>query len=427
MTAIDPAQLARADRSRLGRAWLRGAAASMLGGIVAVWMFSGGFVIVEPSPYEVFFLVAFAVALFGGLRLHRDMLPVLYITLFFTPFALIAAFQGKYLGIEQALIFNLVTVFLMITSYFAGNYVAQTPYKTMRLMILAYTAAALITASTGFLAYIGVLPGEDVFLRFRRAKAFFNDPNVYGPFLVLPAAFALQRILLGRGRTVMIAAAIYMLLFIGILVSFSRGAWGHLIATSGLVYLLCFFLEAKARDKVRMLLMGLGGVMVLAVVLLGLLSIPAIADLFIHRFALTQSYDTGETGRFGRIGYALEIALTHPWGLGPLEFPNLRIIEQPHNTYINVLLTYGWGGALAFYILIAWTFGRGVSMLANPSPNRLLLIPVFSTFLPMVMLSGIIDTDHWRHWFLVVGMLWGITAGYRTLTPMQAGGRRVLP
>lgn len=391
---------------------------TLLKALVTVWIFSGAFVLIEPSPYEVMFLAAFAVSLAGGLKLHRENLPLLGLIILFAPFSLIAAFQVRFMDASDALLFTLVTIFLMITSYFAANFVAQSPLAHMRLIGRAYIAAALITAVVGTLAYLGVLPGEGAFLLYGRAKAFFKDPNVYGPFLVLPAMFLLQRALLGGPKQALIGGGLYLVIFVGTFVSFSRGAWGIFALSSMLVFLLSFCLEARAQDKVRMLLLAIGGVMVLSAALMVLLSIGEVAEFFVHRFSL-QGYDTGETGRFGRIGYALDIALQNPWGIGPLEFSNLRITELPHNTYINVLHAYGWGGALAYYVMAGWTVWRGITHLARRSPNRLLLIPVFSTFIPLLILAAVIDTDHWRHWFLLVGLMWGITAGYHQTMPDQ--------
>lgn len=417
MTATTPSETA--DRSAFGRAFLTARTQTLLKALVAVWIFSGGFVLIEPSPYEVLFIGTFAIALAGGLKLHRDTLPLLGLILLFTPFALIAVFQVRYMDVFEALIFTLVTVFLMITSYFAANFVAQAPFAHMRLIGWAYIVAALIAAVVGTLAYLGLLPGEGIFLLYGRAKAFFKDPNVFGPFLILPAMFLLQRALLGGPRQALIGGGLYLVLFVGVFVSFSRGAWGHLALSSAMVFLLCFFLEAKAQDKVRMLLLAIGGVMALSAALLALLSIDSVAALFAERFSLTQNYDTGETGRFGRIGYALDVALSNPWGIGPQEFSFMRITELPHNTYINVIHAYGWGGALAYFVLAAATIWLGIAALAKRSPNRLLMIPVFSTIVPLFMLAAIIDTDHWRHWFLLVGLVWGISAGYGTVAPEQ--------
>lgn len=410
-----------------GRAHIQGLLNRLLPILVGIWMVSGAFVFIEPSPYEIVFIITFGVALFGGLRLHRGTLPLLYVTLAFTPFAFLAAFQMRYQPAVDGLIYNLVTIFLFITAYFAANFVAQSPYRHVRLIARAYLAIAVFTSLVGTLAYLGILPGEGMLLRFGRAKAFFKDPNVYGPFLALPAMFALQRVLLGHGRAVWWNALAYLVIFVGIFVSFSRGAWGLFAASSAVLFLFVFFLESTGRRKVRLLMFALGGLMVLGAATAVLLSIPQVAELFVHRFALTQSYDAGELGRFGRNWYTLSVALDNPLGLGPLEYGYMRISEQPHNTYLNVPLSYGWGGALMYYVLVIWTCCTGLMTVMKPSPNRTLLMPVLAAFLPTLVLSAIIDTDHWRHWFLMAGLIWGIAAGYGMLAPEQRSGRRLLP
>jgi O-antigen ligase len=375
--------------------------------MVAVWIFTGGMVLFEPSPYELTFLIVLPLAFVAGMGLYRSTFGLLAILIGFTPFALIACFQVRFTPISDALIFSIVTVFLLLTAYFIANYVAEDTERRMRLVMRAYTAVAMISAMIGTLAYLGIMPGADIFLRYGRAKAAFNDPNVFGPFLILPAMYALQRLLLSSGRSAIIAGGIYMVLFVGVFVSFSRAAWGHFALSSLIVLVLCFWLEAAARDKVRIMIMSLLGAAMLVVALAGLLSIPSVASLFEQR-AAGQNYDSGETGRFGRQGYAFELALDHPLGIGPHEFRNLRIIEEPHNVYVTVLHVYGWGGGAIYYLLVILTLWRGVAALTRPSPYRLMMIPLVATFTMLVGESAIIDSDHWRHYYLLIGLIWGI-------------------
>jgi O-antigen ligase len=280
----------------------------------------------------------------------------------------------------------------------------------MRLIIRAYTAVAVISALVGTLAYLGLMPKADLFVLYGRAKALFKDPNVFAPFLVLPAMFALQRIFLGNLRQVIVGGLVFGILFVGVFVSFSRAGWGYLALSSLLTFALVFVLEATARDKLRMLIMAFVGVAVLATVLVGLLSIPEVSRLFEQRASLSQSYDTGETGRFGRQAYAFELALQNPLGIGPLEFRNLRIVEEPHNTYVNVLHAYGWGGGASLIALIVMTLWRGLNALTRAGPQRLLLVPVMATYIPLVLQAAIIDVDHWRHFYLLAGLVWGLSA-----------------
>ncbi|WP_316360002.1 O-antigen ligase family protein [Devosia sp.] len=396
----------------LGLAVVRDRAMRWLDFMVAFWIFTGGLVLFEPSPYELTFLAVLPLAFVAGMGLYRSTFGLFAILIGFTPFALIACFQVRFNPIGDALLFSIVTIFLLLTAYFIANYVAEQTERRMRLVMRAYTAVALISAIVGTLAYLGLMPGADIFLRYGRAKAAFNDPNVFGPFLVLPAMYALQRLLLAPGRSAVIAGGIYMVLFVGVFVSFSRAAWGHFALSSLIVLVLCFWLEAAARDKVRIMIMSLLGAAMLVVALAGLLSIPQVASLFEQR-AAGQNYDSGETGRFGRQGYAFELALDHPLGIGPHEFRNLRIIEEPHNVYVTVLHVYGWGGGAFYYLLVILTLWRGIAALTRPSPYRLMMIPLVATFAMLVGESAIIDTDHWRHYFLLVGLIWGISTAIR--------------
>lgn len=413
---MSAAASSEADRRTGGLLYLRARTARLLDWLVALWVFSGGMVITEPSPYELSFLAVLGVSLAAGFGLHRSTLGLLVLFASFIPFALIAAFHVKFNALTDTLLFQAVTIFLLLTAYFVANYVADAPQKRMRLIVNAYVATAVLSALLGTLGYLHAIPAADLFTRYDRAKAFFNDPNVYGPFLMLPAMYLLQRLLLARGRRAVWAALLFAVLFIGVFASFSRAAWGHLVVSSALVFLLVFFLEAQGRDKVRMLLIAMAGTLALIVALAGMLAVPAVNRLFEQRTS-TQSYDEGETGRFGRQIYALELALSNPLGIGPLEFRNLRITEEPHNTYVNVFLSYGWGGGFIFVLFIATTIWRGLRCLGRPSPNRLLLIPLISTFIPLAAEAAIIDLDHWRHFFLIAGLIWGVTAAYDRAQP----------
>ncbi|KKB07050.1 hypothetical protein VE25_19565 [Devosia geojensis] len=396
------------DAGRLGRAFVRAQTASLLDIVVAVWIFGGGIILFEPSIYEFAFIFVLLLALAAGMSIYSSTVPLLALTIVFTGFAMVGAFQVRYTGLSQAFQFSAVTVFLFLTSCFLANYVGEAPHRRMAVIRRAYVAIALVSAGLGTLAYLGLIPNAEFFLRFDRAKGMFKDPNVYGPFLILPAMFLLRDVFFGHRHALLFAAAAFLVLAIGVFVSFSRAAWGHFAASAVIVFALCFFLEAHARDKVRMMILALAGLMVILVALAGLLSIPEVGALFEQRASAAQDYDTGETGRFGRQGYAFELALTHPWGLGPTEFENLLISEQPHNTYVTVLQAYGWGGGIAYYILVLATLWRGIAGLRDAG-KRALLIPVIAVYIPLALQSGLIDTDHWRHYFLVVGLVWGLT------------------
>jgi len=401
-------------------------AKKLLAPVMGLWMITGGLVMIDPSPYELVFFILLPIAILAGVGLHRGTVPILSLLVVFIPFALIAAFQVTFMPIFQAIMYSTVTFYLWFTAFFVANYVADAPHRRLKVMINAYTGIAVFIVVIGTLAYLRLIPDFGQLLENSRVRATFKDPNVFAPFLMIPAMFALQRALMDTGRRSLVSALVYGILFIGVFVSFSRGAWGNLFLSSLILFVLCFLLEANVKDKARMTALALIGAAILVAAIIALLSIDSVRDLFLTRASLVQNYDSGSTGRFGRQAYAFELALANPWGIGPLEFRNLRINEEPHNTYVNVLHVYGWGGGLAYFALVWMTLKRGFSALVRPSPNRLLLIPVISVFVPLVLESAIIDTDHWRHYFVVVGMIWGIHAGYMRSEKAQNSRRTAL-
>ena len=416
-TGADLASLQR----RRARTFFTAATPKLLDRLVSVWMFAGGLVLVEPSPYEFMFGVVLIVSIFARQRIFRESAVLFLLAVAMAPFAITAAFQAHFTPPSTTLVYAAVTVFLMLTAFFLGSYVAEAPQERMRRIVNAYTLIAVFSAIIGTLGYLHLIPGAyDLLTRSQRAKALFKDPNVYGPFLILPAIFAVQRVLLKRDRkTLIVNGAIILALLIGVFVSFSRAAWGNLLGSTVLLFLLTYLLEANGRDKVRMLILAMmGGVMAITA-LAGLLSIPQVGALFTERASVEQSYDSGDTGRFGRQGYAFDVGLSNPLGIGPAEFHNLKIVEEAHDSFATTLHVYGWGGALVWDALMFMTLYRGVVTLWRRSPNRRLLIPLIAVYIPLVVESAIIDIDHWRYFYLLCGLIWGVTTGYSRLQPSE--------
>ena len=387
--------------------------------MVPVWVFSGGFVLIEPGPYEVLFAAVLGLGLAAGIPLHPRTFKLVVVMVLFLPAAMIAATQVRFTPVSEAVIFSTVTMFLLLTSFVAANYIAEAPLSRMRLFNRAYVAAAVVVSLIGAAAYLGFLPGEDVFLKFGRAKATFKDPNVFGPFLIYPTAVLLQRVLLGNAREIAFSGALLVVIFVGLFVSFSRGAWGHFAVTAAMVFAGVYFLVATRRQRSKLLLVGGVGAGVLVLVIAGLLSLEPVRALFEVRAEVVQDYDSGTYGRFGRQVYAAVLAFNTPLGQGPMQFGYSKIGEEPHNTYVKVFLAYGWVGGFAIIWLTLMTIARAVKSLAIASPNRLLLIPAIATFVPLATEAAIIDIDHWRHFYLLIGLIWGITAAYDRVEAAQ--------
>ena len=144
-----------------------------------------------------------------------------------------------------------------------------------------------------------------------------------------------------------------------------------------------------------------------ALVLLVALSIPEIRNLFLQRFAVAQDYDTGEGGRFDNMAAAFMMALRHPLGIGPYQWPLIAGL-MPHNTYVNVFVS---GGLIALFgfvslmLLTVWTGFRAVKM--RPPMEDAFYVAT-SVFLAHVIQNFTIDTNHWRHLYIAGAFVWGL-------------------
>ena len=169
-------------------------------------------------------------------RLSPALAPLLLVVVLFICGGLLATLMSDDFG--EAIMYIAVTGFLALTSVFFAAVTSADPSR-LRTVANAYLASALIVALLGIGGYFGALPGS-LFTLYGRAKGTFQDPNVFGPFLVLPWTVMLHAVLtrpLSRAFLPVMALAV---LSFAILLSFSRAAWG-LAAFSGLgVYLLIF-------------------------------------------------------------------------------------------------------------------------------------------------------------------------------------------
>ena len=120
-------------------------------------------------------------------------------------------------------------------------------------------------------------------------------------------------------------------------------------------------------------------------------------------------YDVGQGGRFRLQELALGALLKFPNGMGPFEFARVHGLQQ-HNVYLQAFLVYGWVGGMAYIVLLRDAHDRRCAPCSPRTPWQPYLIAAFATFVGEVVEGFVIDTDHWRHFFLLLGMVWGLGA-----------------
>ena len=140
--------------------------------------------------------------------------------------------------------------------------------------------------------------------------------------------------------------------------------------------------------------------------------------MFQERAQLIQSYDVGQGGRFLLQELALGAVLNFPNGMGPFEFARVHGLQQ-HNVYLQAFLVYGWIGGMAYLLLLLSTIWVAFRTVFVRTPWQPYLITALAAFVGEVLEGFVIDTDHWRHFFLLLGMIWGLAAA--TLRETQRG------
>ncbi len=389
---------------------------------LALWLlvFVSFIAIIEPSPYEVMFVVTAFVFAVTGIRFSRGAAPLMMLLLLYNiggVTALIPVIHDR-----DALTFVIISCYLAVTSVFFAGILADDTAARLHTIRRAWVGAAVFASIAGILGYADIGGLGELFSRYgTRASGTFKDPNVLGPFLVPPAVMMIQNYLVGEQRRPLLSLALLVTILAGIFLSFSRGAWGTAGAAILMTAGLTFLTTRHPRIRARIITLSLLGIVIFALLIAIALSIDSVRSVFEQRFSLDQSYDVGETGRFGNQMRAISRLLTEPLGFGPLRF-RFFYPEDPHNVYVNAFASYGWLGGLSYFALMAATIWIGWSMIWKQTPWQSMAIAFWSaTF--MTILQGVqIDTDHWRHFYLLIGATWGVaiaTARYEAEQRMQ--------
>ncbi len=380
--------------------------------LALVWLTiaTSGIVFSEPAPVD---------ALSMGLIVLLPVIGLVAISeklLFYISLWLIAAGGGLVASgmahdTHTATVFTVISLYLYLMSFVFGAFVAKRPEEHLKLILSAWTVAAGVAAVTGIIGYFSLLPGaESLFTKFGRAAGTFKDPNVFGPFMVTPLLYLLHLVLHRPLTRVLLPMGLAGLLAIATLLSFSRGAW-ITMALAVLVYGYLAFVTSptKAQRERILALLGLG-----VALLGGLIAVAAqfdeVSDLLAQRASLSQNYDVGPEGRFAGQAKAVGLVADHPLGIGAHTFTSVYHSEDVHNVYLSVMLNSGWVGGGIYWILVLTTLGLGFRHILKAGPMRPLFIVLYAAFAATAFEGIVIDTDHWRHFYLLMGLIWGLLA-----------------
>ena len=377
-------------------------------------------VFTEPAPVDVLMLgLIILLPVVGLTRFTPQLLLLLFAWLLVAAAGYVSAMTA--INMSRAVIHVSVTLFLCLGSILIAAFVMREPEKHTRLIYSAYIVAALIAAFAGIIGYFDAIPGaQELFTLFSRARGPFKDPNVFGPFLIPVILYCLTLWMDRRGLQTAWPATVIAICSFAILLSFSRGAWVNFLLSVA-VFVYCAFITSPSNNhRIKLLGLAAAGLFGVIIVVVTALQFEQISSLMEERAALTHSYDVGPYGRFGGQAKAWELVLQNPLGIGAQEFVPRFHLEEPHNVYLVMFLNHGWLGGSLYIVLVLATILFGFRHAVAPTPVQPLFLVAFASFVGNAAEGPLIDTDHWRHFFLLFGILWGLMLSQQQASQAKA-------
>lgn len=358
-----------------------------------IMMMTSSVVLIEPAPYDLL-MITFLIIGFLELKYKFPyklfgLVSIFLLTVLFSSYF---SEDGK-----RTLVYGGITFYLLLS--FIGIASMQLKSKALKAILDGYLYTAILSAIIGIISYLHLIPGSDSLLMYGRAKAFFKDPNVYGPFLVFPALYCLS--LWEMNRTGVIRRSFSLIGFIvivmAIILSFSRAAMANALLAFAL------YLVIAKRDALRQRLTTLVILMVVGLpFLFYFIQTPAIYDLIETRL----SYQHYDNHRFMTQKLGIDTAILYPFGIGSGQSENF-FPQATHSLYVRVLVENGVLGFISFLLIVVASLLRAFKYFwKGEEDHSALFLIVFCALIGQLFNGFFVDSLHWRHFWILLALSW---------------------
>lgn len=376
----------------------------MIAVLLALVIGTSSYVVIEPAPSDLLFAVLFLAFLASrSVRKPIDLNPVLSLSLLLFVLGHLTSMYALE-DVPRAVFYTAVTAYLLVLWYMIVALVENYGMTAVGLIRSAFLFAAVIAVTIGLL--VPVFPGLEDGLGLRpalgpRVQGAFKDPNVYAPFLGAALMLVLNDLM--TRRLSLLPIALLSLFAIGILSSFSRGGYVNLsvaLATFAAVHVVLV-------HRLQWLNRGVMIVIVVAAVVVPVLLVyvesMGLEHFFFRRMQL-QSYDSG------RFSAQIDAILTFgevPMGIGPGQSEYAFPIST-HNLYLRVAGENGILGIVGWFLFLLTTLWICLRGVARRGPFCDMYAVSLAILVGILVQSLVIDTLHWRHFFLFLALPIGL-------------------
>ena len=380
---------------------------------------------IEPAPTDMFVMLLLPMGLLTGKLSLKNLADSSLIHLALWGF--LAANLASLVYVNEILAglrYLFITAYMIFLTYFVKMYI--TSYQAMHTVMIGYLVSALLAVFLVALGYLGI--GTELFItESARARGLFNDANVFGPFLILMIVFLVDEILHPCILRGLYPVKLFGLICLtaGVFLSGSRSAWGNLVLSMTIYFVLVF--KGAPRAKLAYLFDLLRTRMVYRSVLL-IVGLFILVALFVRHgflefirkfFEVRAQFHVYDTTRFARQIEGVYAGSTHLIGVGP------GMWEDAHSLYVRAFAEHGIFGLVTLLlftlVLSIGTFFQAIR--ESVKPYGLSAKVVFACLVGHIMNSIVIDTIHWRHFWFILALAWVvITAKPETVAPSYPEG-----
>jgi hypothetical protein len=360
-------------------------------------------VLIEPAPVDALVLGLFVFGIATGVIGFSGLRPIAVIPLAAFVVANVISLYDP-INSTRAVWYILVTVYLCLSWVFFVGFLWSFHKRGMDLLIKTYTVAGMLCILAGLLSYFHAIGFQKYLLLYGRPKGTFKDPNVYGPYVIPIALFAIAGLIVRNKnkKSAIVHSVVALVSVAGIFLSYSRACWINL----GISLIAYFFFSSMFRPAgtpspfpISRAILSFAGV----AVCIGLvMQIPAVHEMVGERIT-SNGLHNYDRDRFLTQREALEAALARPLGIGPGQAEE-AFHYSTHSSYMRVLSENGFLGELGFDAFIAVCLARGIWMgwKTKDSYWEKIFFVASACILGHLVNSAVVDTVHWRHlWFLL--------------------------
>ncbi len=360
------------------------------------------YVTFEPAPVD-FILVLSAITFiaYGG-KVPKTALLLLII---YFGFYLASGLDSLLHGRENMMKFSryyIVELFLLFTTLMTYSIFLRLPitrYAFLRYYVIGSVLSAIIV-----IFLFKFAPSFQLIYRDSariRLDGFFKDPNVLGPYLILPALmllFARDKINLSR-IWAFAALPLVALMFL----TLSRATIGSFVGA-----LLIFLLLRGAAGLRRNTLIFFIFIILFFTASVSFLSEDVLRFLDrVQGFQARMQIQSYDSDRFHDIRHSFLVGAPRLFGLGPASYESMFDTLSPHNLFLAKLVDGGWVPAL----MITWfvLYPTWLSLKAFLRTRDTLYLILFSVMAAHVVNSMIVNPHHWRHLLLICALIFAMT------------------